>query len=147
MLRNQGWKVNHKRVERIWRQEGLKVPSKQPKRSRLWLNDGSCVRLRPQYPDHVWSYDFMLERAHNGQAFRILSILPRVPGGACGETDTARGCTGTLDGAVLSAGRTGSSSFRQWTRVHGAEDPRVVAQSWSADPIHRAWQPLGEWLC
>ena len=75
MLRNQGWKVNHKRVERIWRQEGLKVPSKQPKRSRLWLNDGSCVRLRPQYPDHVWSYDFMLERAHNGQAFRILSII------------------------------------------------------------------------
>ena len=75
MLRNQGWKVNHKRVERIWRQEGLRVPSKQPKRSRLWLNDGSCVRLRPQYPDHVWSYDFMLERAHNGQAFRILSII------------------------------------------------------------------------
>lgn len=69
------WKVNHKRVERIWRREGLKVPQKQPKRGRLWLNDGSCVRLRPQYNDHVWSYDFMVERTTNGKAFRILNII------------------------------------------------------------------------
>ena len=58
LLRNEGWEVNHKRVERIWRREGLKVPSRQPKRGRLWLNDGSCVRLRPERKDHVWSYDF-----------------------------------------------------------------------------------------
>ena len=58
LLRNEGWLVNAKRVERIWRREGLKVPQKQPKRGRLWFNDGSCVRLRPQYPGHVWSYDF-----------------------------------------------------------------------------------------
>lgn len=69
------WKVNHKRVERIWRREGLKVPQKQPKRGRLWLNDGSCVRLRPEYNDHVWSYDFMVERTTNGKAFRILNII------------------------------------------------------------------------
>jgi transposase InsO family protein len=75
MLRNDGWRVNHKRVERIWSKEGLKVPAKQPKRSRLWLNDGSCVRLRPQYPDHVWSYDFVQDRTHNGRAFRILNII------------------------------------------------------------------------
>ena len=62
LLRREGWGVNHKRVERIWRKEGLKVPSRQPKRRRLWLNDGSCVRLRPEYPDHVWSYDFMREQ-------------------------------------------------------------------------------------
>lgn len=59
LLRNAGWVVNVKRVERIWRREGLKVPTKQPKRGRLWLNDGSCVRLRPEYPNHVWSYDFV----------------------------------------------------------------------------------------
>ena len=47
LLRIEGWEVNHKRVERIWRQEGLKVPRRQPKRGRLWLNDGSCIRLRP----------------------------------------------------------------------------------------------------
>ena len=58
MLRIEGWGVNHKRVERIWRQEGLKVPQRQPKRGRLWLNDGSCIRLRPLYRGHVWSYDF-----------------------------------------------------------------------------------------
>jgi len=76
MLNNEHcWRVNHKRVERIWRTEGLKVPKKQPKRSRLWLNDGSCVRLRPEHKDHVWSYDFMLERTANGRAFRILNII------------------------------------------------------------------------
>jgi len=75
LLRNAGWHVNRKRVERIWRREGLKVPQKQPKRGRLWLNDGSCVRLRPQYPNHVWAYDFMMDRTHNGKAFRILTII------------------------------------------------------------------------
>ena len=75
MLQMEGWQVNHKRVERIWRQEGLKVPKRQPKRGRLWLNDGSCLRLRPEYPDHVWSYDFVLERTHDGRAFRILNVI------------------------------------------------------------------------
>ena len=60
LLRERGWLVNHKKVERIWRREGLKVPQKQPKRKRLWLNDGSCVRLRPEHKDHVWSYDFVV---------------------------------------------------------------------------------------
>ena len=60
LLRQQGWHVNHKRVERIWRREELKVPQKQPKRGRLWLNDGSCVRHRPVHPHHVWSYDFVM---------------------------------------------------------------------------------------
>ena len=75
MLQNSGWKVNHKRVERIWRKEGLKVPKKQPKRGRLWLNDGSCVRLRPEHENHVWSYDFVIERTANGRAFKILNII------------------------------------------------------------------------
>ena len=67
--------MNHKRVERLWRQEGLKVPSRQPKRRRLWLNDGSCVRLRAAHKNHVWSYDFVHERTHDGRAFRLLTIL------------------------------------------------------------------------
>ncbi len=63
LLQREGWEVNHKRVERLWRREGLKVPQKQPnKRKRLWLNDGSCIRLRPQFKDHVWSYDFVATR-------------------------------------------------------------------------------------
>ena len=75
LLREEGWKVNHKRVERLWRREGLKVSKKQLKRGRLWLNDGSCIRLRPQYKHHVWSYDFMTARTANGRAFRILNIM------------------------------------------------------------------------
>lgn len=75
LLRNEGWRVNHKRVERIWRQESLKVPQKQPKRKRRWLNDGSCIRLRPERKDHVWSYDFVAERTSDGKALRILTIV------------------------------------------------------------------------
>jgi len=75
LLRRAGWNVNHKRVERIWRREGLRVPQKQPKRGRLWLNDGSCIRLRPQYPNHVWAYDFVMDRTHDGRAFRMLTII------------------------------------------------------------------------
>ena len=75
LLRDAGWQVNDKRVERLWRREGLKVPAKQRKKGRLWLNDGSCVRLRPEYSDHVWSYDFVHCRTDDGKAFRTLNIL------------------------------------------------------------------------
>jgi len=70
-----GWRANHKRVERSWRKEGLKVPKKQPKRDRLWLNDGFCIRLRLEYKDHVWSYDFMIDRTSDSRAVRILTII------------------------------------------------------------------------
>jgi len=74
-LRNECWLVNHKRVERIWRCSGLKVPKKQPRRGRLWLNDGSCVRLRPEHKDHVWAYDFVSARTNEGLALRMLVVL------------------------------------------------------------------------
>jgi putative transposase len=70
-----GWVVNDKRVERIWRREGLKVPHKQPKRGRLWLNDGSCIRLRAERPNHVWSYDFVEDRTHDGRKYRMLNVI------------------------------------------------------------------------
>jgi putative transposase len=75
MLRHRGWRVNAKRVARIWRREGLKVPAKQPKRGRLWINDGSCIRLRPEYPNHVWSYDFVEDRTHDGRKYRMLNVI------------------------------------------------------------------------
>jgi transposase InsO family protein len=75
LLRAAGWVVNAKRVERIWRREGLKVPAKQPKKGRLWLNDGSCIRLRPECPNHVWSYDFVEDRTHDGRKFRMLNVV------------------------------------------------------------------------
>ena len=75
LLRMAGWQVNAKRVQRIWRAEGLKVPSKQPKRARLWLADGSCIRLRPEHRNHVWAYDFVSERTHDGRKLRLLTIV------------------------------------------------------------------------
>lgn len=75
LLRREGWQVNHKRIERIWRQEGLKVPQKQPKRGRLWFNDGSCVRLRPMHRNHVWSYDFVSDRTHDGRSVKMLTVI------------------------------------------------------------------------
>jgi putative transposase len=70
-----GWVVNDKRVERLWRCEGLKVPHRQPKRGRLWLADGSCIRLRPEHRNHVWSYDFVEDRTHDGRRFRMLNVV------------------------------------------------------------------------
>ena len=82
LLREAGWQVSDGRIERLWRREGLKVPPKQPKKGRLWLNDGSCVRLRPEYRNHVWSYDFVHCRTDNGKAFRTLvRHAPRTGGG------------------------------------------------------------------
>ena len=75
MLREEGFRVNHKRVERLWRREGLKVPAKQPKRRRLWLTDGSCVRIRPGSRNHVWSYDFLFTRTSDGRALRLLTVI------------------------------------------------------------------------
>ena len=75
LLRAEGFAVNHKRVERLWRREGLKVPRRQPKRGRLRLNDGSCIRLRPERKDHVWSDDFVQARTRDGRAFRMLNVI------------------------------------------------------------------------
>ena len=77
LLRREGWDVGNDRVYTIWRHEGLKVPTKQPKRARLWRADGSCLRLRPAYRHHVWSYDFVADRTHDGRPFRILNILDK----------------------------------------------------------------------
>lgn len=75
LLKTEGWRVNHKRVERIWREEALKVPQRQKKRGRLYLNDGSCLRLRPCWQNHVWSYDFVADRLIDGTKIRFLTII------------------------------------------------------------------------
>ena len=78
LLRQAGWRANRKRVERIWRREGLKVPARQPRRDRLWLADGSCVRLRPERPNQVWAYDFVEDRTRDGRKFRMLCVIDEV---------------------------------------------------------------------
>ena len=92
LLRQDGWNVNHKRIERLWRREGLKVPSRQPKRGRLWFNDGSCIRLRPAFKDHVWAYDFVHTRTHDGRALRMLVLVDEYSR-ECLSIDVARQLT------------------------------------------------------
>ncbi|UNP29219.1 IS3 family transposase [Lysobacter gummosus] len=75
LVRAQGGSASRSRVERIWKREGLKAPTKQPKRGRLWLADGSCLRLRPEHPHHVWSWDFVMERTHDGRVLKILVLI------------------------------------------------------------------------
>jgi putative transposase len=75
LLKEAGWHVGKDRVQRIWRREGLKVPAKQKPRGRLWLHDGSCIRLRPERPNHVWSYDFVEARTHDGRSLRLLTMI------------------------------------------------------------------------
>ncbi len=81
--------MNHKRVERIWKRDGLKVPARQPKRARLWLNDGSCVRLRPTHKNHVWSYDFVHASTHDGRALKLLILIHEFTR-ECSSIDTSK---------------------------------------------------------
>ena len=92
MLRVEGWPVNPKRIYRLWRQEGLKVPAKQPKRRRLWLNDSSCIRLRPEHRDHVWNDDFVFDRTHDGKRLRTLTVIDEFTR-ECLAIDVARSLT------------------------------------------------------
>ena len=85
LLRDAGWQVSVGRVERLWKREGLKVPPKQPNKGRLWLNDGSCIRLRPEYRNHVWSYDFVHCRTGDGKALRTLNVLSKLSQAVWGQ--------------------------------------------------------------
>ena len=151
MLRQEGWHVNHKRVERIWRREGLKVPQKQPKRGRLWLNDGSCIRLRPQFKDHVWSYDFVIARTAEGRAFRILNIID----------EYSRECLATLVERRITAQDVIDQLFQLIIfrgipeHVRSDNGPEFTAKAvrrWLYESyryknaIHRAGEPVGEWI-
>jgi len=125
LLRADGWHVNEKRVYRIWRREGLKVPMKQPKRSRLWLNDGSCVRLRPAHKGHVWSYDFVQDRTHDGKVFRMLCVID----------EYTRECLAIRVERKL-----------KWPRVYRHRTSRMARQYRREDALHHACEPMGKWI-
>ena len=149
MLRGEGWIVNHKRVERLWRQEGLKVPSRQPERKRFWLTDGSCVRIRPTHRNHVWSYDFLHDRIKDGRTFQPLTILDEytgMPGDECGRGDELPERDGQPGRVVYRAWGAGVSSVRQRLGVYGSGDPGLAQGYKGEEPQHRAGQSLGKWI-
>ena len=147
LLRTEGWHVNAKRVQRIWRREGLKVPQKQPKRGRLWLNDGSCIRLRPCWPNHVWSYDFVMDRTHDGRKFRMLTVIDEFTRRCMAVVVERRlnsPCTPLSDRALRPTWPAGSYPFRQRLRVYRSCRPRLARQDRRQDPLYRARVTLGE---
>ena len=150
LLRREGWQVNHKRIERLWRREGLKVPAKQPKRRRLWLHDGSCIRLRPAYRDHVWSYDFVQSRTHNGRAFRMLTLMDEYSR-ECLAIEVQRKLNSSsvlekLGELFVERGTPRASPIRQRQRVYGQGCSRMASSSGCRDALHRTGEPLGEWI-
>ncbi len=101
LLRTAGRHVNVKRAHHICRWEALKVPQKQAKRGRLWLNDGSSIRLRPSWPNHVWSYDFVMDRTHDGKAFRMLTVIDEFNRRSLRTHSRASICSLTICGGII----------------------------------------------
>jgi putative transposase len=148
MLRQEGWIVNHKRVERIWREEGLKVPQKQPKRGRLWLNDGSCVRLRPERKDHVWAYDFVSGRTHEGVPLKMLTLVDEYTR-ECLAIDVARKLTSDdvlerLSRLMATRGVPEHIRSDNGPEFRATISEGVADESRREDIVHRTGQPVGE---
>jgi putative transposase len=150
LLREAGWSVSDGRIERLWRREGLKVPQKQPKRGRLWLNDGSCVRVRPEYRNHVWSYDFVHCRTDDGKVFRTLNILDEFSWECLAiKVDLKLNSTNVIDALTDLFIMRGSPAFIR--SDNGLEFIAQAVRDWIAavgakDGLHRTRQPLGEWM-
>jgi transposase InsO family protein len=164
MLHRAGWVVNVKRVERIWRREGLKVPQRQRKRGRLWLHDGSCIRLRPEYPNHVWSYDFVEDRTHNGRKYRMLNVIDeftreciaikvnrRLKGvdviEVLSDLFILRGIPGHIRSEFdVPEFDPGDQIPGEWPGVHRQGVAGMDRRCRRQDRLHHARQALGEWL-
>ena len=135
LLQDAGWQVGKYRVQRIWRREGLKVPQKQRPRGRLWMDDGSCIRLRPERANHVWSYDFVKAMTHDGRALRILMLIDEYTR-ECLALRVARrlgsyACDRNLGGCDVGSRDPGAHSFGQWAGVHCRRVAEVAGESWA----------------
>ena len=151
LLRAAGWLVNPKRVERIWRSEGLKVPARQPKKGRLWLDDGSCVRLRPEHRDHGWSYDLVEDRTHDARKIRMLNVVDEFTR-ECLAIKVARKLKAIdvifrLVRSLHPERRAGPHPLGQRARVHRAVRAGLDRCRWREDRVHRPGQSVGERLC
>ena len=140
LLKHAGWHINHKRVERIWREQGLKVPQKQAKRRRLWLNDGSCVRLKPCRPNHVWSYDFVADRTFDGRPLKILTVLDEYSR-ECLAIDVERSLQSIdvlerLAELFVERGLPEYIRSRQRSGICCGSAPYVAATTWCGDLVH-----------
>ena len=143
LLGHAGWQVSLSVVERIWRREGLKVPKRQPKRRRLWLGDGSCIRLRPRHHGHVWSYDFVEDQTRNGRKFRMLNIIDEFSR-ECLTTVPVERRDRRADRSVHRAWAAPAYRVRQRPRVRRPCGTQLALPSRCDHPVHRGGQSLGE---
>jgi putative transposase len=150
LLHAAGWSVNDKRVERIRRCEGLKALQRQPKRGRLWLNDGSCIRLRPEYPGHIWAYDFVEARTHDGRKLRILAIIDEASR-ECLALMVARpldheDILAALAEMFLDRGTACTYQIGQRQRAYRYRNPEMAGAGRREDALHHARLAMGERL-
>ena len=150
MLQSSGWKVGRDRVQRIWRREGLKVPQKQKPRRRLWLNDGSCGRLRPERANPVWSYDFVSARTHDGRLLRILTLIDEYTR-ECLALRVARRLNSqdvieTLSEVMLWRAIPEYIRCGQWAGVCCPAAAGLAPGTGNPSPVYRAWPFVGEWV-
>src|SRR5471032_2521188 len=148
MVRAAGWNAGTDRVQRIWRREGLKVPKKHKPRGRLWLNDGSCIRLRPERRNHVWSYDFVEAQTHDGRKLRLLTLIDEFTR-ECLAIRVARrinsfGVIETLADVMLVRGVPEHLRSDNGLGDDGQGHAQLVGPGRSENPIHRTRQSLGE---
>ena len=148
LLQRDGWQVGKDRVQRIWRREGLQVPQKQRPRRRLWLNDGSCIRLRPERANHVWSYDFVNGRTHDGRTIRMLTLIDEYTR-ECLAIRVARRLgryrgDRSAGGCDAVPGNPGKHSLGQWPGVRCGRTAEVAGEGGYRRAVHRARKSLGE---
>jgi transposase InsO family protein len=147
MLRLEGWRVNRKRVYRLWRQEGLRVPSKQHKKRRLGHSSNGIPRRRAEHKDHVWCVDFIHDRDARGRALKWLSVVDEhthecLALEAC--RSLTRGCGGDPGRVVHDARRSAAHPQRQRPGVRCPDDPSSGVSDGRGAPVHRAGESVGE---
>ena len=147
MLRQEGWHVNAKRVYRLWRREGLKVPQKKRKRRRLGTSENGCHRRRAEHKDHVWCWDFVFDRTTSGSPLKWLSIVDEYTRECLalegGPQHHQRGRDRHAGRAVRDARRAAAHPQRQRSGVHRPGDPALARAGGRRDAVHRAGQPRG----
>ena len=116
LLRVEGWVVNHKKVERIWREEGLQLPYRHKRRRRLYHHDSSVIRLRPLYPNHIWSIDFVHDKLSNGRPYKMLTVLDEYTREAlCVNVTTGMGSAEVLEALYPLLLRRRKPEYLHWT--------------------------------
>ena len=129
LLRMEGWDINHKRVERLWREEGLQLPKRHKKRKRLYHKDSSVIRLRPQYQNHIWSVDFVHDKLSSGRPYKMLTVLDEYTRQAlCVRVKSKMGSADVLEGLYRLLLKYGKPEYIR--SDNGSEFIAAVLQCW-----------------